>query len=100
MDPGEDPDREKELSPLVTVARFSGHGLTLALAMGLFLLVGWVVDGRIGTTPLFTVVGALVGAAAGFYHMLHHLIFLPREEARRREEEGDGKPSDGGRDGA
>lgn len=94
MDRGEDPRREEELSPLVTVARFSGHGLTIALATGLFLFLGWRVDGWIGTTPLFTMLGALLGAAAGFYHMLHHLVFLPREQDSRRQagEEGENRP--------
>lgn len=71
-------------APLVTIARFSGHGLTIALATGLFLFVGWWLDSRFGTTPLLTIVGALVGAAAGFYSMLQHLLFLPREAEERR----------------
>jgi len=75
---------------LVTLARFSGHGLTLALSMGLFLLGGWWLDGKLGTTPLLTIVGALTGAGAGFYSLLHHMIFFPARKAR--EEKGmDGK---------
>lgn len=70
------------------MARLSGHGLTIALSTGLFLLAGWWVDGRLGTTPLLTVVGALVGAAAGFYSLLQHMVFFPREqEARRRDQD-------------
>ncbi|TVP79038.1 MAG: AtpZ/AtpI family protein [Gemmatimonadales bacterium] len=67
---------------MVELARFSGHGLTLALSTGLFLLAGWWVDGRLGTLPLFTILGALTGAAAGFYSMLQHLVLAPRERAR------------------
>jgi hypothetical protein len=51
-------------SALSEMARYSGHGLTLALAMGLFLALGWWLDGRLGTTPVLTIVGALVGAGA------------------------------------
>lgn len=76
-------DENEAPSPLVELARFSGHGLTLALSTGLFLLAGWWVDGRLGTLPLFTILGALVGAAAGFYSMLQHLVLAPREQARR-----------------
>ncbi|MFP3948532.1 MAG: AtpZ/AtpI family protein [Longimicrobiales bacterium] len=50
-------------------ARFAGHGLTFALATLVFLLVGNWADGRLGTEPLLTVVGGLVGAAAGFWHL-------------------------------
>jgi hypothetical protein len=70
--------------PLVTMARFSGHGLTLAMATIAFLFLGWWVDGKLGTTPWLTIVGALVGMAGGFYHILQHLVFFPREEARRK----------------
>ncbi len=79
-----------EDSPLVHLAQYSGHGLTIALSTGLFLAAGWWLDGKVGTRPLFTIVGALTGAAAGFWSVLQHLLFLPREreaEARRREEE-------------
>jgi F0F1-type ATP synthase assembly protein I len=78
----------EEQSTLPTLARYSGHGLTLALSMGLFLLAGWWLDGRVGSTPLFTITGALVGAAGGFYHMIHHLLLRPRE---RKGEEEDGR---------
>jgi F0F1-type ATP synthase assembly protein I len=82
---------EEEQSTLPTLARYSGHGLTLALSMGLFLLAGWWLDGRVGTTPIFTITGALVGAAGGFYHMIYHLLLRPRE----RKGEGEDGRDDG-----
>lgn len=88
----EDSKAQEPESAIQSLARYSGHGLTLAMATGLFLLVGWWIDGRVGTLPLFTILGAMVGAAAGFYHMLHHVLFLPREredEERRARESGE-----------
>lgn len=70
--------------PLVQLAHYSGHGLTIALSTGLFLLAGWWLDGKVGTRPFFAIAGALLGAAAGFYSLLQHLLFLPRQ---REEEE-------------
>jgi hypothetical protein len=71
--------------PLVQLAHYSGHGLTIALSTGLFLLAGWWVDGKLGVRPLFTIAGALLGAAAGFWSVIQHLLLRPRdEEARRR----------------
>ncbi|MDX1566444.1 MAG: AtpZ/AtpI family protein [Longimicrobiales bacterium] len=54
---------------LAASARFAGHGLTFALATLVFLLVGSWADGRLGTEPLLTIVGGLVGASAGFWHL-------------------------------
>ena len=72
----------------VTLARFSGLGLTLAMATTAFLFLGRWADGRLGTDPWFTLLGAMVGAAGGFYHILQHLIFIPqREEELRKAEE-------------
>lgn len=83
-------DREEhdtEESRLSEMARLSGHGLTIALSTAAFLLAGWWLDGRLGTTPLLTIVGALVGGAAGFYSLLQHMLFLPRRRAEEEEKE-------------
>ena len=44
-----------------------------------FLFVGWLVDGWVGTAPLFTIVGAFVGAGAGFYNLYRQLVVPPRK---------------------
>ncbi len=98
-------DREERDDPaLVHMARYSGHGLTFALSMVLFLLAGWWADGRLGTSPLLTLIGAFVGAGAGFYSMLQHLILIPRERERAereaREAEQAPKPSSGDGEGS
>ena len=59
---------------LVSVARYSGYGLQLAASVGLFMAAGWWVDGKLGTAPLVTIVGALGGGAAGFYSLYLYLV--------------------------
>ncbi len=59
---------------MVSMARYSGYGLQLAASVGLFMAAGWWVDGKLGTTPLLTIVGALGGGAAGFYSLYVHLV--------------------------
>jgi ATP synthase protein I len=91
-------DRSKDRPPetnsaMVHLARFSGHGLTLALSTGLFLMAGWWVDGKLGTRPLFALIGALLGAAGGLYSMVQHLLLMPRKDSESkpdstREEDG------------
>lgn len=70
------------------VSRYLGTGLTWALSTILFLMLGRAADGWLGTDPALTVIGAFVGAAAGFYYMYHHLVVEPRRrEAERKEKE-------------
>ncbi|TVR62828.1 MAG: AtpZ/AtpI family protein [Gemmatimonadales bacterium] len=87
----------EEESQVQTLARFTGHGLTLALATGLFLAAGWWLDGRLGTAPLFTILGAMTGAGAGFYSMVQHLVLFPRqaEEERKARAAKDDPPDEG-----
>jgi len=58
--------------------QFTGYGLTWALSTLLFLLGGWWLDGKVGTAPLFTILGAFVGAGAGFYSLYRHIVVEPR----------------------
>lgn len=69
---GSDPKAAAETS------RYLGIGLTSGLSTLLFLWLGTIADRRLGTGPWLTLAGAFVGAAAGFYHMYHHLVIVPR----------------------
>jgi F0F1-type ATP synthase assembly protein I len=55
-------------------AQHAGWGLTIALSIGLFLWLGLILDRRLGTLPLLTIVGSFVGGAAGFYSMFRRLV--------------------------
>lgn len=66
-------------------ADFAGVGIQFALSILLFLLVGKWIDGHLGTTPLFLILGAFVGAAAGFYSMYRKVAAATRKDAASRE---------------
>lgn len=68
------------------VSQYLGHGLTMALSTLLFLLGGQQLDRWIGTEPLLTLLGALIGAAAGFWSMYYHLVIKPRDRDEGRAE--------------
>jgi F0F1-type ATP synthase assembly protein I len=61
--------------------------LTWAVSTLLFLWLGTKADGWLGTEPWLALLGAFVGAGAGFYHMYHHLVEVPQDRDR---EDGDG----------
>lgn len=63
--------------------------MTWALSTALFLYLGTLVDKWAGTESLFTLLGAFVGAVAGFYYMYHHLVVEPRERAARKQRDED-----------
>lgn len=46
---------------------YLGIGSTFLASIAVCLFGGWWLDGLLGTRPWLTVVGALVGIAAGFY---------------------------------
>lgn len=58
-------------------------GLTYAASVALYGLGGWWLDGRLGTLPLFTLLGVLLGASAGFLWIYRE---VQRAEARERDE--------------
>ena len=62
--------------------QFMGHGLTLALAVLLFMGLGAWVDSKVGTAPILMVLGAFVGGGAAFYSLYYHIVIEPRERGK------------------
>jgi hypothetical protein len=56
-----------------------GLGLAWALAVLFFLGIGAWVDSKLGTSPVLLVLGAFIGAAAGFYSLYYHIVIEPRQ---------------------
>ena len=70
-------------SALVSMASYTGFGLQLAASVGLFMAAGWWVDGKLGTVPLLTIIGALGGGATGSYSLYLHLVKYRDSEGPR-----------------
>lgn len=66
------------------VGRYGGHGITLGLSIALFAVLGHMLDERLGTEPLFVLLGTFFGFGAGFYRMYRDLVLAPREDSRRQ----------------
>ena len=64
------PDRDEQQAQST---KYLGVGLTVVGSTALFLGVGWWVDGRVGSKPVFTLIGALVGLVAGIYQLFRRL---------------------------
>lgn len=72
--------REPRPSQWAEAMRYMGYGLTWVMSTLLFLLLGSQVDRWLSTKPLFTLVGAFVGAIAGFIYMYRHLVAETRSD--------------------
>lgn len=55
------------------LGRYGGHGIALGLAVALFAWLGTLLDERLGTSPLFVLLGAAAGFGGGLYRLLHDL---------------------------
>ncbi|MEY3700987.1 MAG: hypothetical protein RLZZ25_1582 [Gemmatimonadota bacterium] len=72
---------EDPRSSLGTVGRFAGLGFQLVASILLFLYGGQWVDRRLGTDPIFLLLGVFIGAAAAIYSMYRSLMAEQRREA-------------------
>lgn len=69
------------------VGRYGGHGITLGLSISLFAWLGLKLDERLGTEPLFVLLGTFLGFGAGFYRMYRDLVVTPREDTGRLDDD-------------
>jgi F0F1-type ATP synthase assembly protein I len=77
-----DEDRRK-------IGAYLGLGWGFAFAVGLFVGLGWLIDGWLDASPVFTVIGVFVGGAAGFYFVVRQALDI-QKGGRGRDRESDG----------
>ncbi len=64
-----------------STARYIDLGLQFAIAIGLGVALGWYLDSKLRTTPLFLVLGILLGATSGFLN-IYRVVYPPKESKR------------------
>ena len=82
-----DERRDADRRGLRQLGVLSGVGLTLVIATVLGLWGGYVLDGWLGTAPWLTLVGLLLGIAAGFVNLLRATGLMAPHDIER--EDGD-----------
>jgi len=63
-----------------SAAEFAGLGLQFAIAIVAFLYAGRWLDARLGTAPLFLILGVFVGAGGAFYGMYRRMTAAQRRD--------------------
>ena len=61
---------------------YAGLGLQFAISIVVFAYAGVWLDRRLGTSPLFIILGVFVGAGGAFYSMIRR---INADSARQRE---------------
>jgi F0F1-type ATP synthase assembly protein I len=70
-------------------ATYAGFGLQFVVALLLFLYLGQWADRKLGTSPIFLLIGVFVGAGGAFYSMYRSLMKAQaREEAEKKDRTG------------
>jgi ATP synthase protein I len=67
-------------SPLAGAGKYMGLGLQFGGSIVLFMFGGLWLDKRLGTSPLFLIIGVFGGAAAAFYSMYRKLMADQRRD--------------------
>ena len=76
--------RKKDAAPLP--AEVLGLGLNIVVAAFFFGFLGRWVGRRVGAEDILTLVGGMIGAAAGFYSLYVHLVVRPRDKSEEESE--------------
>lgn len=63
---------------------YANFGLQFVVALLLFLYIGQWVDRRLGTAPVFLLIGIFVGAGGSFYAMYRKLMAAQEREDQAR----------------
>jgi F0F1-type ATP synthase assembly protein I len=67
-------------APMAIAAEWSARITTIGLEMALPAAGGFLLDRRIGTLPLFLVLGAMAGFAISIYHIIQIARSLDNKE--------------------
>jgi F0F1-type ATP synthase assembly protein I len=63
-------DNSDDRSPMAIAVEWSARLTTIGLEMAIPAGGGFWLDFRLGTSPVFVILGALFGFAAGMFHLL------------------------------
>jgi ATP synthase protein I len=78
---------------------YAGFGMQFVVALLLFLYLGQWADRRLGTSPVFLLIGIFVGAGGSFYAMYRKLMAAQaREDQAKRATKQPAAPRDPGED--
>jgi F0F1-type ATP synthase assembly protein I len=84
MSTDQDPKPKKPIQAYAQAGHYLGLGMQFAVAILLGLWGGWWLDSKLSVSPLFLLLGALLGGAAGFYALYRAMVEEQEKERQRK----------------
>ena len=84
MSADQDPKPKKLIQAYAQAGHYLGLGMQFAVAILLGLWGGWWLDNRLSVSPLFLLLGALLGGATGFYALYRAMVDEQEKERQRK----------------
>ncbi|OHD68583.1 MAG: hypothetical protein A2W19_12390 [Spirochaetes bacterium RBG_16_49_21] len=66
---------------------YSTIGIQLAVTVIAFVIGGYKLDEYLHQSPVFITIGAFLGMAIGFYHLIKQLFNMEKSEKKEKNEE-------------
>lgn len=86
-DPKSNPPNKDDLN----LSSFAGVGLQFAISIVLFLFLGQWADRKLGTSPVFVLLGVFIGGGSAFYAMYRKVAAAQKADDERRKKDREGK---------
>ena len=71
---------KKEPSPWEGFGDAGTMGIEMVVSVLLFAGIGFWLDGRFGTAPILTIIGGVLGLAAGLYRVYMLIVKKPEDQ--------------------
>jgi F0F1-type ATP synthase assembly protein I len=84
METEQPPKQKSWVQSYAQTSQYVGVGIQLALSIFLCLLGGNWLDQRVGTSPLFLILGVFLGGGAGFYNLYKVLTGAGRGKGKEQ----------------
>ena len=83
MPPAEPPKRPPPPLDSAALWRLSGMGFVLLSEVLAGVVLGWLLDWWLGTSPIFLIIGALLGVTIALTNFIRQAMKVGRRSARR-----------------
>lgn len=73
----------KDRKGLNLIGLVTAFGFSMILTIGGLIIFGYILDGWLNTSPMFVIIGGVMGVFAGIYNFIRQVLKL--EERNERE---------------